>query len=361
MKKKSHPTILFYVSGHGFGHSTRAIEVARRLPEEVRVIFKTSAPLWLYECYCDRPFEFHAVDLDVGVVQEDSLTLNGARTLEAYAELAERSPSLIEQESRFVQSEDVNLIVGDIPPIAFEIAHHCGVPSVCTANFSWDWIYGPYVKRRPEYAWVVERIKAAYSKCDLLLRLPFFGDLSAFPCIEDIPLVVRSPQGNPATLRRQLGFDPERRLAVLSFGGFDLERIPWDRVEKMTGYQFVYFRYAVPAKNVIHVTNGRVPHVNMVQMADLVMTKPGYGICAECIRTQTPMVYTDRGEFLEYEFLVEGMERFGRAEYIPQEELLAGRWESWLERTADLPAARESMRTDGGQVAAKRIMEMCRR
>ena len=34
-----------------------------------------------------------------------------------------------------------DLVVGDVPPLAFEAAAEAGVDSVAVANFSWDWIY----------------------------------------------------------------------------------------------------------------------------------------------------------------------------------------------------------------------------
>ncbi len=356
--KKRQPTVLFYVSGHGFGHSTRCIEVARQLPEDVRVIFRTSAPRWLYECYFERPLEFRPLQLDVGVIQTDSLTLDAKRTLEAYAAMLEEAPRLIESESQFVREEGVDVIVGDIPPAAFEIAARAGIASVALGNFSWDWIYGPYIKQHPEYGWLIESIRQAYSKCDLLLRLPFYGDLSVFPQIVDNPLVVRSPQCSREELRQRLRIERDSKVALLSFGGFDLERIPWERVERMSGYHFIYFRQAVSAHNVRHISNGSMPHVDIVQMSDVVLSKPGYGICAECVRTQTPIIYTDRGEFLEYERLVEGLHAYGRALHIPQAELVAGHWEPYLEQALELLPTKRMLPTDGGRIAAERIMAL---
>lgn len=349
-------TVLFYISGHGFGHSTRVIEVARNLPDDVRVIFRTSAPQWLYQCYFDRPLEFSSVNLDVGVVQDDSLTLNPEKTLHAYATLLNEAPALIDRECRFVQQENVSVIVGDIPPLAFAIARQAGVPSLAMGNFCWDWIYGPYVERQPEYQWLVDEIRSDYGKCDLLLRLPFAGDLSAFPRIEDCPLVVRHSSGARQELRRKLGIDPDRKVVLLSFGGFDLERIPWNRIAEMTDFLFIYFRQKIDVENVLHVQNGSMAHVDIVQLSDIVLTKPGYGICAETIATQTPIVYTDRGEFIEYDYLVQGLETYARSVYIPQSELLSGRWRPWLEKALDLPPARQTMRTDGASVAAERIL-----
>ena len=54
--------ILFYVSGHGFGHSVRVIEVIEnlgRVMPGIRVHIRSSAPRWLYERGLSIPFEYH--------------------------------------------------------------------------------------------------------------------------------------------------------------------------------------------------------------------------------------------------------------------------------------------------------------
>ena len=43
---------------------------------------------------------------------------------------------------------------------------------------------------------------------------------------------------------------------------------------------------------------------DLVAAVDVVVTKPGYGIIAECIAAGTPMLYTSRGDFREYDLLV---------------------------------------------------------
>lgn len=352
--------ILYYVSGHGFGHSTRAIEVGRHLAPYARVIFRSSAPKWLYECYYGPGLEFHPVELDCGVIQHDSLLLDEKKTLETCADLLNRSADRMIAEAEFAQACGARLIVADIPPLAFEIAARAGLPSAGMANFSWDWIYGPYVEDYPEYRWLIDRIRQSYAKCGLLLRLPFHGGLTAFPRMEDIPLVVRAPgSGSRETVCARLGVDPGKKLVLLSFGGFDLARLPWDSIAELKDYRFLYFRSPVDVPNVVYLSPGSFAHIDLVRVCDVVMTKPGYGICAECIRTQTPMIYTDRGEFLEYDYLVEGLERYGRARYMPQQELVAGDWEDYLTRALQLPPAKESMRTDGAEVAAQRLLELC--
>ena len=48
---------------------------------------------------------------------------------------------------------------------------------------------------------------------------------------------------------------------------------------------------------------------DLVRAADVVVTKPGYGIIAECLANDAAILYTDRGHFAEYDVLVEAMPR----------------------------------------------------
>ena len=111
------------------------------------------------------------------------------------------------------------MVLADIPPLAFDAAAEAGVPSVGLGNFSWDWIYAHLARRVPAFREPSDVAREAYSKADLLLELPFAGDLSAFPRRERIPMVAR-PQRRPrAETRRALGLADGEVAVLLSFGG----------------------------------------------------------------------------------------------------------------------------------------------
>jgi len=72
------------------------------------------------------------------------------------------------------------------------------------------------------------------------------------------------------------------------------------------------------------------------------------------------MIYTDRGDFPEYDILVREMSRQLPVVYLPSTDFYAGRWE---EAFQDLMAAPRPIRTtaaDGSQVSAHAILEHIR-
>jgi predicted glycosyltransferase len=92
--------------------------------------------------------------------------------------------------------------------------------------------------------------------------------------------------------------------------------------------------------------------------ADVVVTKPGYGIVADVLSHQLPILYTDRGEFPEYPQLVQALEELATAEYIPQNALLAGDLNSYLEKILAKPRHWPVISLDGATAARDQVLAL---
>ena len=97
---------------------------------------------------------------------------------------------------------------------------------------------------------------------------------------------------------------------------------------------------------------------DLVAAVDAVVTKPGFGIVAECLANDTAMLYTPRGRFVEYDVMVAEMPRFLRCEFVPQADMLAGRWREALDRLRQQPQPPDRPRTDGADVVADMIVAL---
>ena len=94
---------------------------------------------------------------------------------------------------------------------------------------------------------------------------------------------------------------------------------------------------------------------DLVAAVDVVATKPGFGIIAECIAAGTAMLYTSRGAFREYDTLVDALPRFVRSRFISQDELFAGRLLSALTGLLAQSPPPETIATDGAAAAADQL------
>jgi hypothetical protein len=97
---------------------------------------------------------------------------------------------------------------------------------------------------------------------------------------------------------------------------------------------------------------------DLVRAADVVITKPGYGIIADCIANDAAMLYTSRGRFAEYDVMVAEMPRYLRCQHLELEAFETGAWNAALGTLAGLPPPPERVPTDGAQVAARMIARL---
>lgn len=344
--------VLFYITPHGFGHAVRTIELSNQLTAKdpsVRPIINTGAVEWLFKQRLDADFEYIQCENDIGVVQKDWRGVEKLETLRRYEQFIEKEPEFIRSQVDFVKRNDITAIVSDIPATPFVIAKQAGVPGFGITNFSWDWIYEPYAEQYPQYRFVVEHLRQCYHLADCLLRLPFYGDLSAFPVIEDIPLIATRSTAKRDDVVQNLNIAPERKIVLLYLGSFDYGRVLTDEVLQREDYYFL-----TPET----YSNRDLPFQDLLKAADVAVTKPGYGIVSECIANQTPIMYTAREDFREYHPLVEGLKKYAHNHFIPQEELLGGGLVGHLDQLLAGEFKWPQIPVDGARIAADRILQV---
>jgi len=98
--------LVFYISGHGFGHASRSIELIRALRRRVpdlRVIVRTSAPPWFLHAVAHQPIEVVSVDVDTGLAQIDSLNIDESETARRAARFYENFGERVAAEASWLR------------------------------------------------------------------------------------------------------------------------------------------------------------------------------------------------------------------------------------------------------------------
>jgi len=219
--------LVWYISGHGFGHASRDVEiinVIRRRQPDCRVVLRTEVAPWLLQEAAAAPIEIQRAAVDTGMAQSDSLTIDHQLTALRAAGFYATFEARVEAESRVLSELGAALVVGDIPPLAFEAAERAGIPSVAVGNFTWDWIYEgspEFATRAPD---VLPVVRDAYAKATLALRLPFHGGFEPMRRVtNDVPLVARTSERGRDEVRRVLGLSSSATVVLPSFGGAGLQ------------------------------------------------------------------------------------------------------------------------------------------
>lgn len=372
--------VVFYISGHGFGHASRQIEIINALiaaDPSVTVHVRTSVAAWLFDRTVRGPFVRELRETDTGMLQIDSLSLDVNASIERAASFHATLEERAESEARFLTSIGARLVVADVPPLAFEAAHRANIPSIAITNFTWDWIYEHYTEEIRAAPWLPDRIRQAHSLADAAWRLPMHGGFQGFKTVTDLPFVARHARHDPRIVRERLGLPLDRPAVLLSFSGYGARALDPERVSasgrhvvvathgysdggKLTNQSLdprattdddVVYRLSEPA---LYAAGLR--YEDLVAAVDVVATKPGYGIIAECVANNTAILYTSRGRFAEYEVLVAAMPRFSRCQFLDQKVLQQGGWDDLIDGAISQPEPLEKPATNGAAVAATSIL-----
>jgi hypothetical protein len=347
--------IAFYVSGHGFGHASRAFELMQTLltrRPDARIVVRTAAPQWLFGAIADPRagrIDVRAIQADTGIVQIDSLRPDEEDTVRHAAAFYATFDRRVAGEADLLRRERVDLVIGDIPPLAFAAAARAGVPSVAVANFTWDWIYSIYPAFDRIAPDVLPAIRSAYALATRALRLPLHGGFAPMAAVtRDIPFIARQSSRRRVETRDALGLSGDRPVVLPSFGAYGVA-LPLDRLAHDDRFTVIDPRHDPPPGFL---------YQDLVAAADVVVSKPGYGIVSDCIANGTALLYTSRGRFAEYDVFVEEMPRVLRCRYMPQDDLRAGRWADAVEALLAQPSPPEHSRVDGAEVAAEAILDV---
>ena len=378
--------VVFYISGHGFGHASRDIEIINALHARepaLPIIVCTQVPEWLIQRSVTHPVELRELECDTGLQQIDSLRLDVEASLRRAAGYYSTFDQKVVVERDFLRACHAAAVLGDIPPLAFEAAAAAGLKSAAIGNFTWDWIYAEYSEHLGSYPDLLPTIRRAYAHASLALRLPMHGGFAGLEHVtRDIPFVVRRSLRSPEEIRRALRL-PDGPLLLLSFGGYGIRGVDPAVPDRLARYTLVITDDAsgrelwsarpspasevgsasAQGSNIVRISGEALRQAgcryeDLVRAVDVVVTKPGYGIVSECIANDTAMLYTSRGRFREYDQLVAGMQRYTRCEFIENGALLAGRWDPFVERLLAAPAPLERPRVDGAEVAAQMVLEL---
>ena len=365
--------LLFYISGHGFGHAARDVEIINAITQrqpDTHITVRTDVPDWFLRASLNARVDRIGGDVDTGLVQPDGLSIDVDETARCAARFYETFASRTGREVDIIRATAADLVVGDIPPLACAAAHAAGVPSIAIGNFTWDWIYQGYPQFEPLAPGVVERIADGYALATLALRLPFFGGFASMPRVESVPLVARHSRVPRHITRERLHLDDARPVVLASFGGHggsvSLERAAASDAFVLVATDYEASNAGMPASN-LRVIPGdtlrraELSYTDLLAASDVVVSKLGYGIVSECIASRVPLLYTFRGRFVEQDVFVHEMPAVLRCRHIDAKDLREGDWTAAVSALLTQPEPPRVMPTYGAEIVADRILSMAAR
>ena len=83
------PDVVFYISGHGFGHASREVEIVNalgRLRRDLRIVIRSAVSPGLLARTITVPYELRPGPCDSGIIQSSSVTHDDEATVQAAVE-----------------------------------------------------------------------------------------------------------------------------------------------------------------------------------------------------------------------------------------------------------------------------------
>ncbi|EMY78783.1 glycosyltransferase family 1 [Leptospira weilii serovar Ranarum str. ICFT] len=334
--------ITYYVSGHGFGHISRSMEIIlyllRSFPEleidlvTVREEFLSTLSHSEEDSKNLERLHVRNKILDVGMVQKDSLSVDIRATAANLEEFDLKKSYIQISEIESCLDFETELIVSDSASLPFMIADKIKIPSLFVGNFTWDFIYAGYTKESSVFERAAKTLYEEYYHATFGLLLPFSCPAPSLAEQKPIGLVGRRPHLSKSAAKEFFKLSENKIHLLFSFGAYGVEtsRFDWERFDPekytivLSGTDFDLTQIPNKQKDGI-LKLSDVHYPDLLTACDFVITKPGYGIMSEAVYAKTPVLYTDRGNFPEVPYLHKSLNDEIPSAYISNEELFSFR------------------------------------
>ena len=173
--------------------------------------------------------------------------------------------------------------------------------------------------------------------------------------------MVRHARRSRQEVRTELGVSESQTVVLVSFGGFPVGGLNVAALGQWPPYTFLVSQVegALPA-NVLALNETPADYVSLLAACDVVVTKPGYGIVADCLANRVAVLFTDRGPFREYDVLADALTHLAHARHVPRQAVLAGELGPYLDALFAADQAWTDLPMNGAAVIAERALHQVR-
>ena len=299
----THGDLVAYVSGHGSGIRTDG-DRARRLralDPGLPIAVVTAGPEWLFRQAVGPGLVFRAERVRRRPRPAGRARHRHAATVAACAAFAREMPARVEHEAAWLRERGGRLVLGDIPPLAFRGRGKAGVPAIGMSQL----LVGldlppPRAPASPRLAAAAAAAARRLRARARLLQLPFAATCPPSPAGRRCRSSRAGRASRARKARRRLGLGPAPAVLLSSAAwAFPASSSPcWSTLRS---FQFLSEPTRLRARPPTCASSPRPTsprtastYLDLVAAADVVVTKPGYGIVTDAIACRTRMVYTER-------------------------------------------------------------------
>ena len=297
--------IAYFISSHGFGHASRSSAIISALTDrfpDIHFEIFTGTPEWLFKDAGITNYTYHPGAVDVGMVQKSPMEHDLPGTLEAVDGYLRSVPDRAAKLEEELKTADCLAAICDISPLGIAAGKAAGIPVFLFENFTWDWIYEPYIPECPDFQRINDQLGEIFSQADYRMQSEPLCDPDPDADIL-IPPASRKPRHTEAEFRASLGIPDSHRIGLISMGGIpeNLDfavgsHIPDNLTLLLPG---TFEKTEKSGNKILLPHHSGFYHPDMVHAADFLIGKAGYSTIAEVCAAGAAYGFISRENFRE--------------------------------------------------------------
>jgi hypothetical protein len=357
-------TIAYFVSSHGLGHATRSVAVINDIHacrKDIHFLIVSDLPYLFWKKNLDPAilFDTYQLKTDIGLLQTDPLNFNLPKSVGMISQYLSRPVDYYSK--LLISMEKYNLchIVCDISPLGINIANYLGIKKSLVENFTWDWIYKPFIQKHSAFKEICLKLGEIFSTVNLRIQVtPFCEKVKGTVAVKPIH---RRFQLEPNCIRKKLNLKNSKRIITVTATGIDLYTNLKEFV-KHSPYHFIFcgeHKSAETDKNITLVsTNDSIHFPDLIRASSAVIGKVGYGMTVECWAAKTKFFGIMRENFRESEILKDFITKNQIGEAVTLDQFTSSGWKNHFHEQLKDSKKVIASRENGNRNAAQNIIQI---
>ena len=296
--------IACFISSHGYGHATRSLAVIQKLSEllKINVSVFGGFPNWFIEENLNGiNFKNYEIKTDVGLVQKNPFTHDLDETINQLSNFLRFKDDDIKQIEYLLKKNKPDFILCDISPLGIVLGKKLNIPVCLLENFTWDWIYREYESQGNELSKQILILKNIFESADMHIQTepickPKNGSFKVSP-------IFRPNQKQVIEVKAEIGIKNFKNIILVTTGGISQNYTFLNEIKNDKRNFYILagdFKNENAQENFILLPhNNRFYFPDLVNIADVVVGKVGYGTVAEAWGFNKPLIGIYRKDFKE--------------------------------------------------------------
>jgi hypothetical protein len=336
------PHLLVCISGHGYGHAAQVapvLNILHQLVPRLRLTLRTTIAEAHLRRLITPEFHYIAESTDFGMRMLSALDVDVAASMLAYREFHADWQGRVEAEAATIAELAPDLVLSDVAYLPLAGAAALGIPSVAMCSLNWADIFRHFCHKESGADLIVQQIENAYAQSKAFLCLQPSMPMSWLSNRMSIGPVAGRASSRRQEINQRLGISAEHQLVLVSMGGIAM-RMPVEHWPVMPNVRWLMQadwladrqREDMSAFDTLGISFSE-----LLASCDVLLTKPGYGAFAEAGCHGIRVLYVERGEWPEQEYLIQWLQHNGCCQKLSAAQAQSGDFGLELERILAQP------------------------